>query len=40
MSIIAADVLWSQWEQDGRIFWQEMDAVVDMLDQLTLESAE
>lgn len=31
--------LWSQWEQDGRIFWQEMDAVVDMLDQLTLESA-
>lgn len=26
--------LWAEWEQDGRIFWQEMDALTEMLDQL------
>jgi type I restriction enzyme M protein len=25
---------WAEWEQSGRVFWQEMDALVDMLDQL------
>jgi type I restriction enzyme M protein len=24
--------LWAAWEQDGRAFWQEMDALVEMLD--------
>jgi type I restriction enzyme M protein len=27
--------LWEEWEQDGCLFWQEMDALVDMLDGLT-----
>ncbi len=26
--------LWEQWEQDGRLFWQEMDALVEMLDSI------
>ena len=26
--------LWAEWEQNGRIFWQEMDALVEMLDGL------
>jgi type I restriction enzyme M protein len=26
--------LWADWEQDGRLFWQEMDALVEMLDGL------
>ena len=26
--------LWADWEQDGRAFWQEMDALVEMLDGL------
>lgn len=26
--------LWAAWEQDGRIFWQEMDALVEMLDSI------
>ncbi len=29
--------LWAAWEQDGRVFWQEMDALVEMLDDLTTE---
>ncbi len=28
--------LWAAWEQEGRLFWQEMDALVEMLDNLTL----
>jgi hypothetical protein len=24
--------LWEAWEQEGRLFWQEMDALVEMLD--------
>ncbi|MCB0004718.1 MAG: N-6 DNA methylase, partial [Anaerolineae bacterium] len=24
--------LWTAWEQDGQIFWQEMDALVEMLE--------
>lgn len=24
--------LWATWEQEGRVFWQEMDELVDMLD--------
>jgi type I restriction enzyme M protein len=24
--------LWAAWMQDGRLFWQEMDALVEMLD--------
>ena len=27
--------LWRRWEQEGREFWQEMDALVDMLDGLS-----
>ncbi|MBN1148738.1 MAG: SAM-dependent DNA methyltransferase [Anaerolineales bacterium] len=26
--------LWDAWERDGRIFWQEMDVLVEMLDDL------
>ena len=26
--------LWAEWEQEGRVFWQEMDALVEMLDGL------
>ena len=26
--------LWVTWEQEGRVFWQEMDALVEMLDGL------
>jgi len=24
--------LWAEWEQNGRVFWQEMDTLVEMLD--------
>lgn len=27
--------LWVDWEQEGRAFWLEMDAVIEMLDELT-----
>lgn len=27
--------LWAEWEQQGRVFWQEMDALVEMLDELS-----
>ena len=27
--------LWAEWEQEGRVFWQEMDVLVEMLDTLT-----
>ena len=26
--------LWGEWEQEGRVFWQEMDALTQMLDGL------
>ena len=26
--------LWDAWEQDGRAFWQDMDGLVEMLDDL------
>lgn len=26
--------VWDDWEQDGRVFWQRMDALVDTLDAL------
>ena len=26
--------LWAEWEQEGRGFWQEMDALVEMLEEL------
>ncbi len=26
--------LWAAWEQDGRVFWEEMDALVEMLDSM------
>jgi type I restriction enzyme M protein len=26
--------LWAAWQQEGRLFWQEMDALVEMLDGL------
>ena len=29
---------WASWEESGRAFWTEMDAVVDMLDGLVGES--
>lgn len=30
--------LWAEWEREGRIFWQEMDTLVVMLDSLTEET--
>jgi type I restriction enzyme M protein len=30
--------LWAEWEQEGRVFWQEMDALVEMLDGLKNET--
>lgn len=30
--------LWTEWEQEGRVFWQEMDALVAMLDDMEAES--
>ena len=27
--------LWDEWEQEGRVFWQEMDDLIEMLDGLT-----
>ena len=32
--------LWVAWEQEGRVFWQEMDALVEMLDTLADAPAE
>ena len=32
--------LWVEWEQSGREFWLEMDAMVDSLDSLVTEQAE
>ena len=29
--------LWHEWEQDGCLFWQEMDELVVILDQISLE---
>lgn len=29
--------VWDDWEQDGRAFWQQMDALIETLDGLTLE---
>ncbi|MBK1725060.1 type I restriction-modification system subunit M [Thiocystis violacea] len=29
--------VWADWEQDGRAFWQQMDALVETLDGLTVE---
>ena len=29
---------WAAWEESGRAFWTEMDAVLDMLDGLVIES--
>ena len=31
--------LWAAWEQEGRLFWQEMDALVEMLDNLITVSS-
>ncbi len=28
---------WADWEQEGRAFWQEMDALVDLLDTLSVK---
>ena len=30
--------IWNEWEQDERLFWQEMDGVVKMLDTLIEEN--
>jgi len=27
--------LWAEWEREGRVFWQEMDVLMEMLDTLT-----
>jgi restriction endonuclease S subunit len=32
--------LWTEWEQSGREFWQEMDALVGMLDGLTRQTSQ
>ena len=31
---------WAQWQNDGRAFWQQMDALVETLDGLTQEDVE
>lgn len=31
---------WRQWESDGRVFWQQMDAMVEMLDGLVVPDDE
>ncbi len=31
---------WEAWEASGRTFWEEMDAVVDLLDGLVADDAE
>jgi type I restriction enzyme M protein len=31
---------WAQWQNDGRAFWQEMDALVETLDGLVAEGIE
>ena len=30
--------LWTEWEQDGREFWQQMDELIEMLDGLVIET--
>jgi type I restriction enzyme M protein len=32
--------LWAAWEQEGQVFWQEMDALLEMLDGLVDEPVE
>jgi type I restriction enzyme M protein len=34
--VLTLPVLWVRWEQEGRAFWQEMDALVEMLDGLAV----
>ena len=29
---------WEEWEASGRVFWEQMDATVDMLDGLALQA--
>jgi type I restriction enzyme M protein len=31
---------WAQWQNDGRAFWQQMDALVETLDGLIAEDIE
>lgn len=31
---------WEQWQTDGRAFWQQMNALVEMLDGLITEDIE
>lgn len=31
---------WDQWQTDGRVFWQQMDALVETLDELITEDIE
>ena len=31
---------WAQWQNDGRAFWQQMDALVEELDSLIAEGVE
>lgn len=32
--------VWNEWEQQGRLFWEEMDGLVEMLDEMTDEAAD
>jgi len=34
------DTAWTQWQTDGRAFWQQMDALVETLDGLVVEEVE
>lgn len=34
------DEIWNEWQDDGRVFWHEMDDLVDMLDGLLLEESQ
>lgn len=31
---------WDQWQDDGRVFWQQMDGLVETLDGLITEGIE
>ena len=34
---VTLSATWAQWQTDGRIFWQQMDVLVETLDGLTEE---
>ncbi len=37
---VSLRVAWEKWQNDGRVFWQQMDALVETLDGLEVEEVE